>query len=88
MTKKDFTNNENIDRNKSAEQDWENHHSTGDRFPEEAKGIAETEVKNAHAAGDGALERSDKNLSDKNDTGLFNNDRNDAQERGQIDPPY
>jgi hypothetical protein len=88
MTKKDFTNNENIDHDKRAEQDWESHHTTGDRFPDEVKGIAETEVKNAHAAGDGALERNDKDLADKNDTGLFNNDLQDEQQRGHIDPPY
>ena len=88
MAKKNGSNNENIDHNKRAVEDWENHHDTGDRYPDEAKGIGETEVKNAHAAGDGALEKFDTDLEDKNDTGLFNNDLKDEQQRGHIEPPY
>ena len=62
MTKKDLTSSENIDHNKKAQEDWESHHATGDRYPEEAKGIAETEVKNAHASGDGSFGRNDGSL--------------------------
>ena len=72
MAKKDSTNSENIDHNKKAQQDWESHHTTGERFPEEAKGIAETEVKNAHAAGDGAYGRSDKGLGETDEAGEEN----------------
>ena len=88
MAEKNPGSNGNIDHNKRAVEDWENHHDTGDRYPDDAKGIGETEVKNAHAAGDGALEKYDTNLEEKNDTGLFNNDLRDEKERGRIDPPY
>lgn len=88
MTEKNKNNKQSPDPNKRAVEDWENHHDTGDHYPDNAKGIGETEVKNAHAAGDGALEKYDTNLEDKNDTGLFNNDLKDEQERGRIDPPY
>lgn len=88
MAEKNPSSNGNIDHNKHAVEDWENHHDTGDRYPDDAKGIGETEVKNAHAAGDGALEKYDTNLEEKNDTGLFNNDLRDEKERGRIDPPY
>lgn len=79
MTKKDLTNNENIDHNKKAKEDWEDHHAMGDRFPEEAKGIAETEVKNAHASGDGSMERSDKSLLDTS---------KEDEPKNDLDPPY
>jgi hypothetical protein len=79
MTKKDLNNSENIDRNKRAQEDWESHHTTTDRYPEEAKGIAETDVKNAHAAGDGAFGR--------NDTGLNSDDAESGEEK-KNDPPY
>ncbi len=78
-TKKDLNNNENTDRNKEAQKDWENHHTTGDRYPDEAKGIAETDVKNAHAAGDGAFGR--------NETGLYSDDTETGEEK-KNDPPY
>lgn len=79
MTKKDLNNSENADRNKKAQQDWEDHHTAGDRYPEEAKGIAETDVKNAHAAGDGAFGR--------NDTGMYDGDEADGDEK-KAEPPY
>ena len=79
MTKKDLTNSENIDHNNKAQQDWESHHTTGDRFPEEAKGIAETEVKNAHAAGDGSFGRNDKGLGEAEET---------EEENKTDEPPY
>lgn len=79
MTKKDLTNNENIDHNKRAAKDWENHHDLSDRFPEEAKGIGETEVKNAHASGDGSLERNDEGLPDTS---------KDENKKNEQDPPY
>jgi hypothetical protein len=79
MAKKDLNNSENIDHNNKAQEDWESHHTAGDRFPEEAKGIAETEVKNAHAAGDGAYGRTDK--------GLGVDDERDEKEKKE-DPPY
>ena len=47
MTKKDFEINENkdIEKDKKMDEDWKSHHTTVDRYPEEAKGIAETDVK-------------------------------------------
>jgi hypothetical protein len=78
-TKKDGTTNENIDRNKAAQEDWESHHTAGDRYPEDAKGIAETDVKDAHAAGDGAF--------GKNDTGLVSSDPDTGEEK-KDEPPY
>jgi hypothetical protein len=77
-TKKDPAVQENIDRNKEAEKDWESHHTTTDRYPEEAKGIGETDVKNAHAAGDGAFGRSEASLPD--------DDKNDGKE--EDNQPY
>jgi hypothetical protein len=66
MTKKDATPTENQDRENKAAEDWQSHHTQTDRFPEEAKGIAETDtVKNAHAAGDGSFGRNDESLVDK-----------------------
>ena len=78
-TKKDPNTNENTDRNKDAQQDWESHHTAGDRYPDEAKGIAETDVKNAHAAGDGAFGR--------NDTPVPDVEKNDGKEQYE-EPPY
>jgi hypothetical protein len=67
MTKKDPSNSENIDLSKKVQEDWESHHTTSDRYPEEAKGIAETDVKNAHASGDGAYGRNESSI-DNEDT--------------------
>lgn len=67
MTKKDPNTAENIDRNKKAQEDWDSHHTTTDRYPEEAKGIGETEIKNAHASGDGAYGHNESGVYD--DTG-------------------
>jgi hypothetical protein len=78
-TQKDLNTNENTGRNKRAQEDWESHHTTNDRYPEEAKGIAETEVKNAHAAGDGTL--------GPNDTPLPDEDRNKGRDQYE-EPPY
>ena len=78
-TKKDLNNRDSIDRKKDAQKDWENHHTTTDRYPEKAKGIAETDVKNAHAAGDGAFGR--------NETGVLSNDPDNGEEK-KNDLPY
>ena len=78
-TEKDLNLNQNPAPDKSAQQDWESHHTSGDRYPEEAKGIAETEVKNAHAAGDGAME--------PNDTPLPEMNKNKGKDEDE-DPPY
>lgn len=78
-TKKDLNTNENTDHNKRAQEDWESHHTTGDRYPDEAKGIAETDVKNAHAAGDGAM--------GPNETPLPDMDKNKGKEQYD-EPPY
>jgi hypothetical protein len=69
MAKKDFENNENKDREKDQriDEDWKSHHTTGDRYPEEAKGIGETDVKNANASGDGSFGRSDSSILDNNE---------------------
>ncbi|HEY0040562.1 MAG TPA: hypothetical protein VGB71_07870 [Flavisolibacter sp.] len=66
MAKKEPDMNENTDREKDKriEEDWKSHHTTQDRYPDEAKGIAETEVKNAHASGDGSFGRNDTGLTD------------------------
>lgn len=78
-TQKDPSNSENIDRNKQAQEDWESHHSANDRYPDDAKGIAETEVKNAHAAGDGAYGPNDSPLPDV--------EKNKGKEQNE-EPPY
>lgn len=65
MTKKDPDINENIGRDKKAKEDWKSHHTTTDRYSEEAKGIGETEVKNAHASGDGAYGRNETGVGDE-----------------------
>ena len=64
MAKKDFEMSENQDREKDKriDEDWKSHHTTGDRYPEAAKGIGETDVKNAHASGDGSFGRNDGSL--------------------------
>ena len=69
MAKKDVELNENEDRekDKKIEEDWKSHHTTQDRFPDEAKGVAETEVENAHATGDGSFGRNDTGLTDDED---------------------
>jgi|GEM_PF-4416099 len=70
MNQKDVQPNENADREKDKriDEDWKSHHTTGDRYPEDAKGIAETDVKNANAAGDGSFGRSDSSLSEGEDS--------------------
>ena len=64
MAKKDFDNNENIDRNKE-----EIPAPTGDGIntkPEQKEGDGKSYVANAHASGDGSLEKSDeKQVEDK-----------------------
>ncbi len=77
-TKKDPAVREDITRNQEAGSDWQNHHTTNDRFPEEAKGIGETEVKNAHAAGDGSFGRSESSLPEDHD----------GEGREKSDEPY
>ncbi|MFL5811284.1 MAG: hypothetical protein ACJ749_17310 [Flavisolibacter sp.] len=67
MAIKDFDTSENKDRDKKAAGDWKSHHTTGDRYPEKAKGIGETDVKNAHATGDGSFGRNDESIPDKED---------------------
>jgi hypothetical protein len=79
MTKKDLNNSEHIDRNKKTQEDWESHHTTGDRYPEEAKGIGETDVKNAHASGDGSFGSNESRLPDEDDA-----DKKEAKD----DMPY
>jgi len=71
MAVKDFDSNENTDRqkDKKIDEDWKSHHTTEDRYPDAAKGIAETDVKNAHASGDGSFGRNDESLPDKEDGG-------------------
>lgn len=80
--------NSNIDHNRRAAEDWENHHNTGDRYPKDAKGIGETEVKNAHAAGDGAMERNDAGLGEGKNTGPLQKAPGRGEESGEADPPY
>lgn len=67
MAEKDYSPLENEDRgkNKRINEDWKTHHTTGDRYPEEAKGIGETDVKNAHASGDGSYGRNESPLPEK-----------------------
>lgn len=79
MTKKDPNVNENIDRDKNAKEDWESHHTTTERYPEEAKGIGETDVKNAHASGDGAYGR--------NETGV-GEEKEEAKDDDTEESPY
>ena len=67
MTKKEDNQPSEPAKDEMIQQDWENHHTTTDRYPDNATGIAETEVKNAHATGDGSFGRSDENLPDESD---------------------
>lgn len=62
-------------QDEKAMQDWEQHHDLSNRFPEEAKGIAETEVKNAHSSGDGSM--------GPNDTPLPDSENSDEQRRAE-----
>lgn len=65
MTKKDSTATENKDREGTAAKDWQSHHDETKRYPEEAKGVGEVDVKNAHASGDGSFGRNDESVPDK-----------------------
>ena len=75
MAKKDYTASEDIEREKNerADEDWKSHHTTGDRYPENAKGIGETDVKNAHASGDGSFGRNESALPDEEKNEPLNN---------------
>lgn len=76
MEPRDFQSSENQDREKKRriDEDWKSHHTTGDRYPDEAKGIGETDVKNAHASGDGSYGRNDGSLPDENNVADENED--------------
>lgn len=65
MTKKDFTPTENKDRENAGAEDWRMHHDETKHFPEEAKGIGEVDIKNAHATGDGSFGRNEGSLPEK-----------------------
>ena len=65
MATKNFNADENRERDKTASEDWKSHHEAGKHFPEEAKGIGEVDVKNAHASGDGSFGRNDSSVPDK-----------------------
>lgn len=76
MAKKDFDSSENIDHAKNAQ---ESASASGDLYPKEENESATTDVKNAHAAGDGSYGRSEKLLSDDEET--------EANEK-KNEPPY
>lgn len=78
MAKKDFEMAENQDRDKDKriDEDWKSHHTTGDRYPQNAKGIGETDVKNAHASGDGSFGRNDESLPEKENEEGAGSDKN------------
>ena len=63
----DLNDNKEQEKDKKIDEDWQSHHTTTDRYPEEAKGIGETDVKNAHASGDGSFGRNDESLPEKDD---------------------
>ena len=65
MATNDLNANEYTDRDKKAEEDWELDHVTGKRYPKDAKGIGEPDIKNAHASGDGSFGRNDESVPDK-----------------------
>lgn len=67
MTKRDYDPKENIERGRH-ESDEPDIPESKKKYADEAKGIAEVNVKNAHASGDGSIERNDKRLDEK-DTG-------------------
>jgi hypothetical protein len=69
MAVKDFDTTENRDRDKRSSEDWQSHHDTGKRFPDEAKGIGEVDVKNAHASGDGSFGRNDESVPEEQSDG-------------------
>lgn len=75
MTKKDFTNQENIDREKGEESEF------SERSPDNEKtepATGKTYVKNAHAAGDGAFGRTETSLPEEEE----------PAEQKEDEPPY
>ena len=68
MAKKDLNLNENIDRDKRMSEDPDIPEPEK-KYDDEAKGIAEVNVKNAHASGDGSTGRNDKRLVGAEDSG-------------------
>jgi len=62
MTKKDLTSSENIDLTKDNGLEKKQHSSSEETAEPKIEG--HTEIKNAHAAGDGAYGRSDKSVLD------------------------
>lgn len=77
MTKKDPNISENIDLNKT-EKEPDSHHTKGEKTSASPETEGHTEIKNAHATGDGAYGRSDKSvLEDEN-----------SSEKEEETPPY
>lgn len=69
MAVKDSDTSENNDRGKKASEDWKDHETTDKRYRENAKGVGETAIKNAHATGTGSIGRNESSLpeEDEND---------------------
>lgn len=64
MTKKDFETSENIDHEKK-EHDVRKQESAGDQKEKDAIHTTKTEVKNAHASGDGSFGSNEGRLPDE-----------------------
>ena len=68
MAKADENINENTDRNKRGSE-ASNIPEDKKKYADEAQGVAEVNVKNAHASGDGSTGRNDKRLDDEDSGG-------------------
>ncbi|RYZ31048.1 MAG: hypothetical protein EOO10_00530 [Chitinophagaceae bacterium] len=70
MSVKDFDVNENIERDKNHQngEDWKSHQKAVDPQAENTKSTNLTEVKNAHATGDGSYGRNDSSLPEDDET--------------------
>ncbi|MDQ6609643.1 MAG: hypothetical protein M3Y85_07465 [Bacteroidota bacterium] len=62
MAIKDIENIENLDRHKRPAENKEPDFSSIKKFPDNAPGIGEPDIKNAHATGDGSYGRNDSSL--------------------------
>ena len=69
MSVKDFDVSENIDREKNQKsgEDWKSHQGAAGEKSKDKEPPAKTEVKNAHATGDGSYGRSDESISETDD---------------------
>jgi hypothetical protein len=69
MSVKDFDISENIEReqNQKTGEDWKTHHTPANAKPENSGQEPKTEVKNAHATGDGSYGRNDGSIPENDE---------------------